>query len=83
MSKATKRNYKWWKQVHFIEKGNPSCNNAKNKSDQKIYASTARMSDNNEFPRGNFGDSSQFTNLILDSGGTCHMNPEVLDFIPG
>ena len=29
------------------------------------------------------GDSLQLTNWILDSGATCHMMPEVLDFIPG
>ena len=32
---------------------------AKNNSDQKIYASMARMSNNDECPSGNFGDSSQ------------------------
>ena len=31
----------------------------------------------------NFGDSSQLTDWILDSGATCHMAPEVSDFIPG
>ena len=30
-----------------------------------------------------YGDSSQLTNWILDSGATCHMKPEVSDFIPG
>ena len=30
-----------------------------------------------------YGDSSQLTNWILDLGETCHMMPEVLDFIPG
>ena len=43
----------------------------------------ARMSNNDKCPSGNFGDSSQFTNWILDSGATCHMTPEVSDFIPG
>ena len=43
----------------------------------------ARMSGNDECPFGNFGDSSQLTNWILDSGATCHMMPEVSDFIPG
>ena len=49
----------------------------------KIYASIARMSGNDECPSGNFGDSPQLTNWILDSGATCHMTPEVSDFIPG
>ena len=42
----------------------------------------ARMSSNDEFPSGNFGDSSQLTNWILDYGATCHMTPEVSDLIP-
>ena len=43
----------------------------------------ARMSGNDEYPSGNFGDSSQLTYWILDSGVTCHITPEVSDFIPG
>ena len=43
----------------------------------------AHMSNNDKCPSGNFGDSSQLTNWILDSGPTCHMTPEVSDFIPG
>ena len=54
-----------------------------NKNDQKIYAYMARMSGNDECPSGNFGDSLQLTNWILDSGATCHMKPEVSDFILG
>ena len=41
------------------------------------------MSNYDEYPSGNFGDSSQLTYWILDSGATCHMMPEVTDFIPG
>ena len=41
------------------------------------------MYDNYESPSRDFGDSSQLTNLILDSGATCHMTPNVSDFIPG
>ena len=43
----------------------------------------ARMSSNDECPSGNFGESSQLTNWILDSRETCYMTPEVSDFIPG
>ena len=43
----------------------------------------ARMSDNDECPGETFGDSSQLTNWILDSGATCHIKPEVSDSIPG
>ena len=28
------------------------------------------------------GDSSKFTNYILDSGATCNMTPQLSDFIP-
>ena len=31
----------------------------------------------------NYCDSLQLTNWIFDSGATCHMTPEVTDFIPG
>ena len=41
----------------------------------------AGMSGNDECPSENCGDSSQSTNWILDSGTTCHMTPEVSDFI--
>ena len=57
------------------------CNNGKNRKHQKIYASVARMSDNDKCPSRNFGDSSQLTNSTLDSGETCHMTPKVSDFI--
>ena len=43
----------------------------------------ARMSGNDECPSGDFGDSSQLTNRILDYGATCNMTPEVYNFIPG
>ena len=56
---------------------------AKKNSDQKIYASMACMSSNDECPSRNFVDSSQLTNCILDSGSTFHMAPQVSDFIPG
>ena len=56
--KPTKDNEKRQKQVCFTEKVHRACNNGKNNNDQKIYAPIARMSDNDEFPSGNFGDSS-------------------------
>ena len=43
----------------------------------------ARMSNNEECPSGNFGDSSQLTNWILDSGSKCHVTPDVSDFVSG
>ena len=42
----------------------------------------ARMYSDDECKSGKYGDRSQLTNWILDSGGTCHMTPEVTDFIP-
>ena len=51
------------KQVCFSERGNRAsqkeCNKGKNNSDQKIYASMARMSENDECPSMDFVDSSQ------------------------
>ena len=43
----------------------------------------ARMYINYKSSSRDFGDISQFTNWILDSGATFHMIPQVLDFIPG
>ena len=39
---------------------------AKNNSNQKIYASMARMSGNDKYTSENFGDRSQLTNWILN-----------------
>ena len=41
------------------------------------------MSYNAEIPKRDFGDSSQLTNCILYSDATCHMTPDISDFIPG
>ena len=43
----------------------------------------AQMSSDDERKSGKYGDSSKWTNWILDSGATCHMTPEVTYFIPG
>ena len=43
----------------------------------------ALMSTNAESFRRHFGDSSQMTNCILDSGATCHMTPDISYFIRG
>ena len=58
-------------------------NSTKQNESQKIYASMACMSSNAESPRRYFGDSSQLTNFILDSGGTCHMTLEISGFVLG
>ena len=69
--KPSKYNKKRKKQVCFSERGNHALQkefkNSGNYNDQKIYVSMARMSDNYKSPSGNFGDSSQLTNWILDS----------------
>ena len=67
----------------FNEKGNCACDNSKNNNDQNIYESMAHMSGNYACPSGDFGDSSQLTNWILDYEETCLMTPEVPDFISG
>ena len=41
------------------------------------------MYSNAEISRRDFGDISQLTNWILDSGETCHTTPEISHFIPG
>ena len=72
-SKPPKDNQKRRKQVCFNEKVNRACDNGKNNNDKNMYASMARMSDNEEFPSGNFCDNSQLTNWVLDYVATCHM----------
>ena len=42
-----------------------------------------RMSGNDKFLCKHFSNSSLLTNWIWDSGATCHMTPEVSDFISG
>ena len=73
-------------QVRFSKRGKrvpqKECKNGDNDNDQNIHASMAQMSGNDESPSRDFGDNSQFTNWILDSGATCHMTPQVSDFIP-
>ena len=80
--KPPKDNEKRRKQVLFNEKGNHACDNGKDNDNHKIYAFMERMSSDDERKSGEYGDSSQLTNWILDSGATCHMTPEVTDFIP-
>ena len=71
------------KQVRLNEKGNRACDNGEDHDDHNIYASISRMSSDDKRKSGKYGDSSQLTNWILDSGATCHMTPEVTDFILG
>ena len=82
-SKPPKYTEKQRKQISFNEKVNYACDNGKNNSNQNIYASTARMSSNDERSSENYGDSSQLTYCILDLGETCHTTPQVPDLIPG
>ena len=55
------------KYVLMKEVINRACNNGDNNSDQNIYVSMARIYFNDKCHNGNFGDSSQLTNWILDS----------------
>ena len=43
----------------------------------------ARMSVNGKSSSRDFSDSSHLTNYILFLGATCHMSPQVSDFLPG
>ena len=81
--KPPKDNEKRRKQVRLNEKVNCACDNGEDNDDRKIYASMAQMSSDDERKSVKYGDSSPLTNWILDSGATCHMTPEVMDFIPG
>ena len=81
--KPPKDSEKRRKSVRFNEKGNHACDNSDDDNELKVYASIARMSSDDKRESKYYGDSSQLTNWILDSGATCHMTPEVTDFIPG
>ena len=63
-------------------KVNRACDNSDNDNDHKVYASMAQTPSDDKRKSVKYGDSSQLTNWILDSGDTCHMTPEVTDFIP-
>ena len=82
-TKPSKDSEKQRKSVCFNEKGNHACENSKDNDDHKIYASMAQMSLDVQRKSEKYGDSSQLTNWILDSVATCHMTPDVSDFIPG
>ena len=81
--KPPKDNEKRRNQVRSNEKVNLACDNGEDNDDHKIYSYMARMSSDDEHKSVKYGDSSQLTNWSLDSGATCHMTPEVSDFIPG
>ena len=82
-----KDNDKWQNQVRLSKIVNRAlqkeCNNGDNKNDQNIYAYMSCMSNNDKSSSRNFSDSLKLTNWILDSVATCHMMPQVSDFIPG
>ena len=80
--KTPKDNEKRLRQVRFNEKDNRACGNSKNNDDHKIYASMAQIYSNDERSSEKYGDSSQLTNWILDTGATCHMTPYVSYLIP-
>ena len=65
------------------EKGNRACDNSDDDNDLKVYTYMAHMYSDDERESKDYGDSSQLTNWIFDSGATCHMTSEVTDFIPG
>ena len=65
------------------EKGNSTKDNSDDDDDFRVYASMARMSNDDVRENKDYGNSSQLNNWILDSGATCHMTPEVTNFIPG
>ena len=42
-----------------------------------------RMYYNEEIPKRNYEDRLKLENWILESGATCHMTPDISDFILG
>ena len=81
--KPPKESEKRRKSEKSKEKGNRACNNSDDDDELKVYASMARMSNDDKRENKDYGDSLQLTNCILDSGATCHTTPEVTDLIPG
>ena len=82
-AKKKKSKYKKRKSEKSREKGNCAKDNSDNDDDLKVYASMARMSNYDVRENKDYGNSSQLTIWILDSGAMCHMTPEVTDLIPG
>ena len=82
-SKPPRDNEKRQSKLRFNEKVNCACDNGENNYDHKIHASMAQMSSNDKRKSEKYSDSLQLTNWILYLGATCHMTPEVADFIPG
>ena len=64
------------------EKGNRAYDNSDDDNDLKVYTSISQMTSDDKRKNKDYGNSLQLTNWILDSGATCHMTPEVTDFIP-
>ena len=60
-----------------------ACENGDNNIDQKMNVFMAQMSDNENISGQDFGDSSQLTNWILDSGATVSYDTTGLGFYPG
>ena len=81
--KPPKDSEKRRKSEKYKEKGNRACDNSDDDNDLKVYASMARISSDNKRESKNYGNISQLTNWISDSRATCHMTPEVTEFIPG
>ena len=82
-TKPPKDSDKRRKSEKYKEKGNRACDNSDDGNELKVHISMARMSNDDKCENKDYGDSSQLTNWILDSGATCHMTPEVADFVPG
>ena len=70
--KTPKDSEKRHKSKKSKEKVNRACNTSNDDNDLKVYTSMARMSNDDVRKNKDYGDSSQLTNWILDSGVTCH-----------
>ena len=66
--KPPKDSEKRRKSDKYKGKGNSAKDNSDDDNDLKVYASMARMSNDDVRENKDYGDSSQLTNWILDSG---------------
>ena len=73
--KPPKESEKTRKSDKSKEKGNRECDNSDDDNDHKIYASIAQIYNDDKHKNKDYGDSSQLTNWILDSGANVEIYP--------
>ena len=72
--KPSKESEKRHKSEKYKENVNRACDNSDDENGLKVYyTSMEKMSTDDKRENKDYGDSSQLTNWILDSGATCHI----------